>query len=1000
MYERGPFGCLLSSALRWERGTVNVVIELELVCVIAALVIMFYVVAVYYQNEHIIHLIVYTVIGFFSLYILVSGVFFFFDKFQMRIVLACCLVIELAAAALSWKLGRRWKTVVITQGLQGYSFVLCMAVLAVILSAVKYEFYGMGQDEGVYQTKAIEIMYHTSKNQMDFEEYYNLTEEADKQLYREMIPQFIGFYTSPTFPTFTPEDKLGDVSGYYHGIPTFPAMLALFGTCFGLSNMSQFQTVFFVCSLLLLFLGCSNLKLRPCTTNLLLFLYTISPAVLWVSKSALTEPFLGVLLIWFFYLATSQKVTDRHLLFIPILVFSIYHITCYTLMPMFLCIFVVKYVYTKEKEYLVQGGLSTISFLAGYVVACIIAPQYSYGNSVHITGGFVNYSNLLWVVGGVCLVIIIGLFIFGKLNLTQPLEKFFKSTLCHRIYSVATVVVLVYIVYYGYTIGWGAEPEGIYPYYGSGLNVYFYLTITAFTLVTGLIIIPLSLVLTIKNAKKVLENERVVVLAIGFAYLCLFMSCFLRRETAQYYYYSRYLAPFIAPILLYCGIMIDQIRAKYLCIIGVLSAAVLMPFDYVLATQKDDSRLSWDILEDIQAHIGENDAIITEPKFSVHNEDKASLLAVRAMTGADLYIYTHEAFPTESMLNLLQEYDNVYYIGNKIPRSTLVYSRTDVVSQDLQDTRSWILPLPSSFTQKEREVMIWKLDLKMFDPDTEQLEYLFGDNENFMLNNFWGNEGTFRWTKEESEFYAALNGDCDYEMKISLGSFPPLELAGRDSLEVSVLVNGQAAGTFVLSTEAPATEFTVEINRELLADGLANNRITFVSEVWTPASYGSADTRYLGILIEKITFDPDTEQLEYPFGVNENFETENFHGNEGTFRWTQEESSFYAALNGSSGYEMKIRLGSFPPLELAGRDSLEVSVLVNGQAAGTFVLSTEAPATEFTVEINRELLADGLANNRITFVSEVWTPASYGSADTRYLGIPIEEVTFERIEAS
>ena len=97
---------------------------------------------------------------------------------------------------------------------------------------------------------------------------------------------------------------------------------------------------------------------------------------------------------------------------------------------------------------------------------------------------------------------------------------------------------------------------------------------------------------------------------------------------------------------------------------------------------------------------------------------------------------------------------------------------------------------------------------------------------------------------------------------------------------------------------------------------------------------------------------------------------------------------------------MKISLSGFPPLELAGRESLEVSVLVNGQAADTFALSAEAPTTEFTVEIDRALLMDGIQNNMITFVSEVWTPADYGSADTRYLGIPIKEVTFERIEVS
>lgn len=168
---------------------------MDLIILIAAMAVMFYIVAVYYQKSHFMHLAVWTVIGFFSLYIVVSGIFFFLDQFHILAVLGSCLVIELAAAMALWKCGRRWKTVLISWGLGDYPFVLCMVLLAVILSAGKYEFFGMGQDQGVYQTKAIEIMYDTAKNQVDFEEYQNLTDKADKQLYQEILPRFTGFYT-------------------------------------------------------------------------------------------------------------------------------------------------------------------------------------------------------------------------------------------------------------------------------------------------------------------------------------------------------------------------------------------------------------------------------------------------------------------------------------------------------------------------------------------------------------------------------------------------------------------------------------------------------------------------------------------------------------------------------------------------------------------------------------------------------------------------------------
>lgn len=215
-----------------------------LIVMLAAIAAMVYLSAAYYQKSHIIEIAVRAVIGFFSLYVVVSGLFFLIDQFNMLAVLVVCILIELAAAFLLWKRGLRWKALAVSCALRPYAFVLCVAALAVLLSLVKYDFFGMGQDQGVYQTKAIEMIYNSAKNQLDFEEYKNLTDPADKLAYQRMLPRFTGFYTGAHYPTFTPEDKISDVSGYYHGIPTFAAMLALFGKCFGWAICRSFKRSF------------------------------------------------------------------------------------------------------------------------------------------------------------------------------------------------------------------------------------------------------------------------------------------------------------------------------------------------------------------------------------------------------------------------------------------------------------------------------------------------------------------------------------------------------------------------------------------------------------------------------------------------------------------------------------------------------------------------------------------------------------------------------------
>ena len=68
--------------------------------------------------------------------------------------------------------------------------------------------------------------------------------------------------------------------------------------------------------------------------------------------------------------------------------------------------------------------------------------------------------------------------------------------------------------------------------------------------------------------------------------------------------------------------------------------------------------------------------------------------------------------------------------------------------------------------------------------------------------------------------------------------------------------------------------------------------------------------------------------------------------------------------------------------------------------AGTFEIKKNEPQTAFTLYVDKKFLEKGLSENKVTILSEVWQPSEYGSSDQRYLGIPVDKITFEKVEES
>ena len=152
------------------------------------------------------------------------------------------------------------------------------------------------------------------------------------------------------------QKEVSEVSGVFHGVATFPAILALWGEMFGISHMSDIQTIFWAGSIFLCFFILQQLKIKKWLMISITALFAFSPLILWVSKSALTEMMLTAMITLFIYFILKKERKYILCSIIPLAAFCFFHITIYTVIPCFLLLYFGMYFCTCDKKYIYAGN--------------------------------------------------------------------------------------------------------------------------------------------------------------------------------------------------------------------------------------------------------------------------------------------------------------------------------------------------------------------------------------------------------------------------------------------------------------------------------------------------------------------------------------------------------------------------------------------------------------------------------------------------------------------
>ena len=801
---------------------------------------------IWFRKKNIVEGAVLGVITWFFAHIFASMGLFLIDRYT--VFRAGCGAAVLSAAALAAALFARrskpfrwrhiWKH---DFSVKDMLIPVIVCVLAVPFVMRKNEFFGMGQDQGVYQTQAIYFINGDTKRQKELSEYDEMETDEEREFFESTVKGSLGGYDIPAedYPDTVYDRTRGPVSGIIHGIPTYSALLAMWGKVFGISNMQGFETILYICLIFLVYFICCNLRLKKTTAACACAATAFAPIVIWVAKSSLTEILLSLVPAVFLYLITDEEEpANRSLSIIPILVFGCYHVSFYTMLPVFVMIYGGMYFFTRESRYAVLMPVTVAFYAASYFMMRHIQPFYTMNNYKSVFVGGLNVNNITAAVAAASAVLLAAVIVFAVIVKRHTKKdfsavRFARSAAASKgfllLLRLMLILPCVYII---------ARALIKYRSWGDMNHV----ALLGFAGNAGLILMPLGIVFALVYVRSFAEKPSRLVIFLMFFYCVLVYSSFLRYEIQYYYYYGRYLAPFISVAVIFAAVALDRAGGKLLIPVTAAGLLYVARFDAYLMINVDDSRIEWSVMEDLADFIGEADCVVISSDYA-----SKLWLAVRSMTGAK--VIPEDKNDSGQLDRLAERYGRVSVLTAEVLDEDIfsnVYSNKIHHCEDDLNYTGRIVPFSKSF---------WKIDddIRLYSYDRSRYVYT-AKGDYTSLSGVSNLEPTLLcWTDSEDAQIKCGFPAKDYDVTLELGDKLPLDKIGIDKAEVTLLLNGREIGTQAITPENNGEPLHFSLKKELVNDG--ENILYISSPLWKAALSNPADGRTLGIPFRAVRFE-------------------------------------------------------------------------------------------------------------------------------------------------
>ena len=637
----------------------SLLITIFIISVLGSAFAFAYIISLFKQDISVIKAGIFGITGYFFLYVLISSVLFFFDFYSISKAVLICFVPVIGFSVFSLIKIKKFKKIKFSK--KELIFFLAIVLSAVLLSGNKFGFFGMGQDQGVYQTKAIELIHGNNSNVLNFDYALKaLSDPDDYTFFRDKVRELQGYYlVGQTEPFYADETAGGDsgLEGVYHGLPTWPAILALFGRMFGMSNMQQCQTVFFICYLMLVFYIFENFKIKTPSEIVAVMILGVTPTTLWVSKSALTEMFLAVIIAAFVYLVCHEDKNARLFIWIPVAVFSVFHISAYTMMPILIICGWIIIASDNRKRAVLSSLLMFAGYFWGFVFSVRLAMLYTVHNYLkpvsRIFGSF-DYTSVgsKELIIGISIIVIIFIaitLIISVLLRTQKNKKLIDKIGNYEWIIIKVTMLLVLLLS---ILVYAKNNKG--EFLNPNMNL------VAISFAGGIIGFPLIIVGIAFWGKEKIKSIPTLLLCLIFEYIILWAT-FLRPRIPQFYYYGRYDVPYLLLMVVVLFVIYrDLNKMTWIPVLCMSSVFVYLHHDFVIVKFGDDTRVEWSTVEnELEKERFQNSAVIVNSNTDVLLKWMLTLKAA----GIDSYPKSDDL--TSQTEKLSQFYDNIYFLCEK-----------------------------------------------------------------------------------------------------------------------------------------------------------------------------------------------------------------------------------------------------------------------------------------------------------------------------------------------
>ncbi len=611
------------------------------------------------------------------IYIISSAIFVAMDKFTINN--ACMLAMSISVCMFGLGLVFKCypKVDISLKSIADWLIPIAIFVAFAILFGERFGYFGMGQDEGVYQVKALAYLNGHFENVYTYPGVEHLSGNVFTDAVGTLDKNVLGYY------------RLSDDStnAVIHGVNTYPALLAWWGSMFGAANMGGINLGLMFASIVLVYQICRKLSAGVILSTGIAVTFSISPVLVWVNKSTLTESVLIMLMLYFAYMVICgikrDEDTYNGLVFdddegrqnivkllstLPIGAFCFFHISIYTILPMFFMIFIVLYIYDKSIMWLYNNLIMLGAYVVGFMFMLSWSKRYTTGNykfieRIGISTGNITMLITIAVVVAVAINIAIMIFHIYRTSKNWELSEREREIKARRTKIIFAWVIRAFLVI-ALGLFFRAYKNGSFASYGVtdiySTSLYAYASQTAFVAM----IVALVVLLIYPNV--ILKSAQNMTIGIIFLYAVVFSSVVMNVGVGYYYYYARYSAVYAAFILLLFALIIAHIpksAGKWIGIgsgigIAIWSAFLFAkPLEY-LREYQDDTRMSFAELEKVGDQFKEGDSIIVS-----NNELPTVFTYLSIVKGLDVYPVIYENL--SSTYDIVKEYANgdIYFIG-------------------------------------------------------------------------------------------------------------------------------------------------------------------------------------------------------------------------------------------------------------------------------------------------------------------------------------------------